>query len=66
MSDDLPPDLNELLPLAEQGDAEAQIMMGQIYRKGEGVPQDYEKAVNWYTLAAEQGHAYAQGVLGEI
>ena len=29
-----------------------------------GAPQDYETAVNWYTLAAEQGYADAQFSLG--
>ena len=29
-----------------------------------GVPQDYKKAVKWFTLAAEQGDAVAQYNLG--
>ena len=32
-------------PLAEQGDARAQFNLGLMYRKGEGVPQDYKAAV---------------------
>ena len=35
-----------------------------MYYNGEGVPQDYSTAVKWYSLAAEQGHASAQGNLG--
>jgi len=35
-----------------------------MYRKGDGVPQDYKTAVKWYTLAAEQGDADAQNNLG--
>jgi len=35
-----------------------------MYNKGEGVPQDDKAAVKWYTLAAEQGDARAQGNLG--
>ena len=31
---------------------------------GEGVPKDAAKAVEWYTKAAEQGHADAQNNLG--
>ena len=35
-----------------------------MYRKGQGVPQDYAEAMKWYRLAAEQGYAYAQTNLG--
>ena len=35
-----------------------------MYRKGQGVAKDYKEAVNWYRLAAEQGHAHAQNSLG--
>lgn len=49
---------------AEQGNADAQNMLGRIYRSGWGVPQDYNEAVKWYRLAAEQGHAAAQFNLG--
>jgi len=34
-----------------------------MYRKGEGVPQDYKTALKWYTLAAAQGNASAQSYL---
>ncbi len=43
------------LPLAEQGDADAQYMLGFMYLRGDGVPQDYQEAVKWYRLSAEQG-----------
>jgi TPR repeat protein len=51
---------------AKQGDADAQYHLGQMYRKGEGVQQDYETAVNWYTLAAEQGNVDALFNLGAM
>jgi TPR repeat protein len=35
-----------------------------MYNRGQGVPQDYSEAVKWYRLAAEQGSANAQYVLG--
>jgi len=35
-----------------------------MYAKGQGVPQDYTEAVKWYRLAAEQGDAVAQSILG--
>ena len=31
---------------------------------GDGVTQDYEKAVQWYQKAADQGHAEAQYNIG--
>ncbi len=51
-------------PLAQRGDAEAQINLGMMYYRGEGVSQDYKEAVKWYRLAAKQGNAYAQLNLG--
>ena len=50
--------------LAEQGDVDAQITLGSIYKYGRGVRQDYAKAVKWYRKAAEQGNRHAQVLLG--
>ena len=47
---------------AEQGDAAAQNNLGFMYINGEGVPQDYQEALKWYSLAAEQGHADANTI----
>ena len=52
------------LPLAEQGDAQAQFNLGLMYENGRGVKQDYFEAVKWYRQAAEQGLALAQYNLG--
>jgi uncharacterized protein len=49
---------------AEQGVADAQYNLGNNYRNGEGVPQDYAEAVKWYRLSAEPGGADAQNNLG--
>ena len=54
----------ELLRLAEQGDAKAQYNLGVMYRKGHGVPQNDAEAVKWYRKSAEQGDAHAQFNLG--
>ena len=51
-------------PLAEQGDANAQALLGKMYEEGVGVKQDNVKAVKWYRRAAEQGNAEAQSMLG--
>ena len=41
-SDDFEIALREWTPFAEQGDAIAQYNLGQMYRRGEGVVQDYK------------------------
>ncbi len=51
-------------PLAEQGHAKAQLILGDVYRDGRGVKQNFAQAVKWYRKAAEQGDAAAQIQLG--
>ncbi len=58
--------LKEWRPLAEQGDARAQHLLGAMYDNGRGVTQDYTEAAKWYRLAAEQGDARAQHLLGAM
>ena len=58
--------LGELRPLSEQGHADAQFVVGAMYRYGAGVPQDNKTALKWLTLAAEQGNAFAQTYLGTM
>ena len=55
---------DELKPLAEQGDAEAQFKLAQCYDEGRTVEKDFTKVVEWYTKAAEQGNVGAQNNLG--
>ena len=43
------------LPLAEQGDADAQYNLGNMYRKGQGVPQDYVLAHMWWNICGSSG-----------
>ena len=49
---------------AEAGHIFAQTNLGVMYVNGNGVPQDYEQAVKWFTKAAEQGDAFSQANLG--
>jgi len=56
--------LEEVRKLAEQGDAEAQWLMGSYYRNGEGVPRDDVQAAKWFERAANQGHVNAQSAMG--
>ena len=50
--------------LAEEGDPTAQYELGVMYQNGEGLPQNYSKAVKWFRMAAEQGDSNAQYSLG--
>jgi hypothetical protein len=45
---------------AEQGDAAAQNILGDLWAHGKGVPQDYAQAAKWYRRSADQGFALAQ------
>ena len=60
------PDFAATQKLAEQGDSYAQISLGIMYSKGQEVPKDDAKAVEWYRKAAEQGNAYGQVSLGTM
>jgi uncharacterized protein len=51
-------------PLAEQGNAEAQTLLGAMYWQGEGVPRNHAEAARLYLLAARQGYARAQYDIG--
>ena len=63
--DDYEAALREWQPLAEQGNAEVQFVLGTIYDLGRGgIPQDFKKAMNWYLRAAQQDHPSAQNNLG--
>ena len=52
------------LAQAEQGDAEAQNYVGEIFEKGLGQEPDYQSALSWYRRAADQGLSRAQINLG--
>jgi len=56
--------LHEFRALAETGDSIAQHRLGEMYRKGKGVPTDLVEAAHWYRLSAEKGYARAQNRLG--
>ncbi len=50
---------------AQQGDQEAQNIIGEYYLDSTGVQQDEEKAVYWFKKSAEQGNSLAMFHLGE-
>jgi TPR repeat protein len=52
-------------PLADQGDARAQSILGLVHYRGRGgVPQDLDEAATWFRQAGDQGDATAQFYLG--
>lgn len=53
-----------LRPLAESGDARAQLLLGHLYQTGRGGAVDYPAALHWFRRAADQGVAEAQYALG--
>ena len=61
---DYPAALEGLKKFAEQGDSFAQYSLGEMYSRGQGVPQDYAEAIKWYRLSAEQCDPYGQINLG--
>ncbi len=52
--------LEEIRPLANLGDAEAQVLLAIMYNSGGGVTKDYALAAKWFEAAAVQGSADAQ------
>jgi TPR repeat protein len=58
--------LKEWLPLAEQGNSWAQYGVGKMFRRGNGVDQDYVEALKWYRLSAHQGFFNSQFELGAM
>jgi Sel1 repeat len=52
------------LPLAKQGNSEAQLLMGNLLAQGKVGPVDFMAARRWWSLAANAGNAKAQFNLG--
>jgi hypothetical protein len=50
------------LPLAEEGNAEAQTRLGALYVNGQGVEQDLDKGLSWIMKAATQGYETARKI----
>ncbi|HEU0083942.1 MAG TPA: hypothetical protein VFQ87_13840 [Bradyrhizobium sp.] len=63
---DYVPAIRLFRPLAEQGNAKAQKLLGVMFRKGEGVPKNAVRARMWFSLAAKQGEAGARAGLREV
>jgi len=55
-----------LVPLAEGGNATAQLRVGELYYHGHGVPESDPLALVWFSRAAAQGNAEAQFQSGNM
>ena len=63
-SEDIGENESSLNQNLEDADADMQFNIGNCYYFGDGVEENLEKAVYWYSKAAEQGNAEAQCCLG--
>jgi TPR repeat protein len=55
-----------LMPLAQAGNAQAQLQVGDLYYHGHGVKESDEEALRWYEQAARQGLSQAQFQAGNM
>ncbi len=58
--------LKEFTAAAEQGNAEAQLIVGKMYMLGQGTPKDLDRAIRWFKAAAAQGDLDAEFFLGAM
>jgi TPR repeat protein len=63
---DYVPAIRLFRPLAEQGNAKAQNVLGVMYRKGEGVARNSVRAFLWFNRAAARGDARAKAELRDV
>ncbi|KAF9134822.1 hypothetical protein BGW39_005732 [Mortierella sp. 14UC] len=59
-------DVAPLVLKATRGDAGSQVELGDMYKTGNGVEQDYEAARYWYLKAANQCDPLAQSNVGDL
>lgn len=52
--------IGQLMAIAQQGDQQAQFFLAKRLQKGQGVVQNFQQAIQWYTIAARQNIAPAQ------
>ncbi|XP_052767017.1 protein sel-1 homolog 1-like isoform X2 [Mya arenaria] len=53
--------------LADKGDLQAQVILGQLYYQGgRGVPVNHERAQHYFLMAAESGNSNAMAFLGKM
>src|SRR5436305_5313809 len=60
------PALRLFRPLAEQGNARAQTVLGVMFHKGEGLPKNPVRARMWFSLVAKRGEVGGRVGLREV
>ena len=55
-----------LMPMAEEGNSEAQCVVANMYHLGLGVEVNIDTAIEWYRKSSEQGYGVASNNLGSI
>ena len=63
---DYVPAIRLFRPLAEQGNAKAQNVLGVMYRRGQGVAHSSVRAFLWFSRAAARGDATAKAELRDV
>ena len=56
--------MQQLLPMAHAGNADAEEFIGIMYAMGLGVERDDQRAFDWYLRSAMKGHPGAQSGVG--
>ncbi|KAG0059503.1 hypothetical protein BGZ89_000356 [Linnemannia elongata] len=59
-------DISSIVFKASLGDAKSQVELGDMYRVGDGVVQDFKEAHGWYLKAANQGDPSGQCNVGHL
>ncbi len=63
---DYVPAIQLVRPLAQQGNARAQALLGGMYRRGQGVAKSSAHAFMWLSMASARGNAKARAELHEV
>lgn len=56
----------KLLPLAEQGELRAQVILARLYYAGNGVEKNHDKYVYWLGRAADSGDKSSKSQLKRL
>ncbi|KAG0042487.1 hypothetical protein BGZ90_009379, partial [Linnemannia elongata] len=59
-------DITQTIVNASLGNTSAQVALGKMYVRGQGVNQDYQAAMDWFCKAAEKSDPIAQNEIGDL
>ena len=58
--------LKDLKASAKNGDGEAAFGLGNLFFNGKVIKEDYDEALKWYELAANNGYKKAKELMGDV